>query len=210
MKQILVCITVSAVLVVAGCSTGPRRGAPAPVVRSQPAPVTSAKAPLESRAAPESISYPARDTSGTEIIPYATAPGAAEITPYSSDRPNAAEITAAPSMEPAAPVRSNNTAVLALLSSAGSQQQGGDMPGAAATLERALRIEPRNARLWHRLASLRLEQKQYRMAADLADKSNSLAPEDDNLRRANWRLIARSRSALGDSKGAQQAWEMAR
>lgn len=185
MRQILVCITISAALMSAGCSTGPRRGSPAPVVGSQPAPATGVKGATERAVVPESTAYPARESAGTEITSY-------------------------PARKPVAPTSSNNPAVLALLSNAGSQQQGGDIPGAAATLERALRIEPRNARLWHRLAALRLDQKQYRMAADLADKSNSLAPEEADLVRANWRLIARARSALGDSEGARQAWEKAR
>jgi len=202
MRQILLYITLGAALVSAGCSTGPRRGSPAPVVRTQPAPVTSVKGAAEIAVDSESIAYPARESSGADIMP--------ELLPYSISRPKPAEVTVYPSQEPPASARTNNGAVLALLSNAGRQQQGGDIPGAAATLERALRIEPRNARLWHRLAALRLDQKSYRMAAGLADKSNSLAPEDADLKRANWRLIARARSALGDATGAQEAWQMAR
>ena len=197
MKQVLVCITISAVLVSAGCSTGPRRGAPAPVVRSEAVPAAAATGAAQSAAAAESGVYPLQEPLEVEITPYVTGDS---ITPGVSPYPAA---------EPAAPVNSNNSAVVALLSNAGRQQQGGDIPGAAATLERALRIEPRNARLWHRLAALRLDQQQYRMAADLADKSNSLAPDDRELTRANWRLIARARSALGDSEGARQAWQKA-
>lgn len=186
------CIVIGAALVSAGCSTGPRRGAPAPVVGSQPVPASA------SRGAVESSAYPAGESTEAEITPYATG----ESMP--------AEITSTPMQAPAVPAHSNNSAVLALLSNAGTQQQDGDIAGAAATLERALRIEPRNARLWHRLASLRLDQKQYRMAADLADKSNSLARGDGDLTRANWRLIARARSALGESAAARDAWLRAR
>ena len=185
MRQILLCITIGAALVSAGCSTGSRRGAPAPVVGSQSGPATGVTG---------SITYPARESTGVETLPYS---GRDESASY-------------PVREPAAPAHSNSSAVVALLSSAGRQQQGGDIPGAAATLEHALRIEPRNARLWHQLASLRLDQKQYRMAADLADKSNSLAAGDRDLTSANWRLIARARSALGDSEGARQARQKAR
>jgi len=117
--------------------------------------------------------------------------------------------SAYPAREPKGSVGGGNPAVVALLSSAGQQQRGGDLAAAAATVERALRIEPRNATLWHRLASLRLDQKRYQMAAELAAKSNSLVQGDDVLRRNNWRLIARAKSALGDSKGARQALQKA-
>ncbi len=118
-------------------------------------------------------------------------------------------ISSYPAREPKETAGAGNPAVVALLSSAGRQQRGGDLAAAAATVERALRIEPRNATLWHRLASLRLDQKRYQMAAELAAKSNSLVQGDDVLRRNNWRLIARARSALGDSKGARQALQKA-
>lgn len=103
------------------------------------------------------------------------------------------------------PRQAQNPAVAALLSSAGRQQQEGDLNGAVATLERALRIEPRNPTLWHRLAGLRLQQGQYPMVADLAAKSNALAGVDYDLKRENWRLISRARHAMGDSAGARAA-----
>jgi len=196
MREILLCLTLAALLVTAGCSTAPipRRSAPAPVVRSEPPPAPQVLGRPDSAAAPESIPYPARN------------PIEPELTPYS-------DVQSRPpppiSAEPRAPVSTGNSAVVALLSSADKQQRGGDTAGAAATLERALRIEPRNARLWHQLALLRFEQQNYRMAADLADKSNSLAQNDGELTRANWRLIARARSALGDSAGARRAQQMA-
>lgn len=196
MREILVCLTIGALLLTAGCSTGPipRRSAPAPVVRPESAPAPQVLGRPDSAAVPESIPYPARDPLEPELTPYSDV----------QSRP-------APSTDGLrAPVSSGNTAVVALLSSANKQQRGGDVAGAAATLERALRIEPRNARLWHQLAVLRFEQQNYRMAADLADKSNSLAPNDAELTRANWRLIARARSELGDSAGARQAQQMAR
>ena len=110
--------------------------------------------------------------------------------------------------ESPAPVQATSVhgrAVVALLDNAGQQQAQGDYTAAAATLERALRIEPRNGHLWHRLAKLRMEQGQYRAAADLAERSNTLAGGDLVLQRDNWRLIARARRATGDIAGARAA-----
>ena len=64
---------------------------------------------------------------------------------------------------------------------------------AAASLERALRIEPRNAVLWNRLAHVRYEQKQYALASSLAAKSNTLAGRDAALRADNDRLIKQAK-----------------
>jgi predicted Zn-dependent protease len=84
-------------------------------------------------------------------------------------------------------------------------ERAGELEQAAATLERALRLEPRNAMLWHRLARLRLKQGQWRNAVDLAAKSNSLAGEDGNLQGWNWAVIAEAKERLGDAEGAAAA-----
>lgn len=92
----------------------------------------------------------------------------------------------------------NGPAVVALLEQAELQAQSGEGDQAAATLERALRIEPRNPWLWHRLAVLRLQQGRYQDAIDLASRSNSLAAGDERLQGGNAEVIARSRQALGN------------
>jgi hypothetical protein len=96
-------------------------------------------------------------------------------------------------------------AVTALLESAEVKEQSGALEQAAAILERALRLEPRNAMLWHRLARLRLKQGQWRNAVDLAAKSNSLAGRDRDLQGWNWAVIAEARERLGDTQGAAAA-----
>jgi Tfp pilus assembly protein PilF len=81
----------------------------------------------------------------------------------------------------------------------------GRLANAAASLERALRIEPRNPRLWHELAQVRVKQGQYAQAESVAARSNSWADTDNTLRGANWRLIAQTREARGDAEGARAA-----
>jgi len=96
-------------------------------------------------------------------------------------------------------------AVQVLMRRAEDQRRAGDYAAAAASLERGLRIEPRNARLWNRLAHVRSAQKQYGRVEQFAAKSNALAGADDALRADNWHLIAQSRTARGDRAGAALA-----
>ena len=88
---------------------------------------------------------------------------------------------------------STSRTVLALLDQATKQEQMGSPEKAAATLERALRIEPKNARLWHRLAVIRYEQGQYSLAESLAAKSSTLAQGDWHLKEKNAELIQQVR-----------------
>ena len=116
-----------------------------------------------------------------------------------------------PAAEPApeAQQRRENVAIAGLMESARADSAAGRLANAAASLERALRIEPRNPRLWQELARVRLKQGQFAQAESVAARSNSWAGEDKALRAENWRLIAQSREARGDSEGAKAALEQA-
>jgi len=100
-----------------------------------------------------------------------------------------------PALAPAADV---------LVRQAEQQRQGGDYVGAAATLERALRIQPQEPYLWNRLARVRLEQGLPGQAGNLAARSNALA-SDAALKQDNWAVIAAARRAAGDVAGAEEA-----
>jgi tetratricopeptide (TPR) repeat protein len=110
---------------------------------------------------------------------------------------------------PAAPPPKENIAIAGLMDSARADTSAGNLAGAAASLERALRIEPRNPRLWQELARVRLKQGQFAQAESVAARSNSWAGDDKALRAENWRLVAESRRARGDVEGAQAALEAA-
>ena len=88
------------------------------------------------------------------------------------------------------PARPQPPAVVALLEHAEQQANTGDLESAAASLERALRIDPRNPVLWHHLATVRLAQGQASQAEQLAVKSNSLASGNAAQQALNWQLIA--------------------
>lgn len=107
------------------------------------------------------------------------------------------------------PVPQHNTTVVALSETAHRQAAVGDIARARSTLERALRIDPRNASLWNELAHLYYRDEMFNKAANTAAKSNSLAGSDSNLRYDNWRLIARAREKTGDKNGARIAEENA-
>jgi tetratricopeptide (TPR) repeat protein len=80
---------------------------------------------------------------------------------------------------------------------------------AAATLERALRIEPRNAFVWSLLAQTQLRRDNYEQAESVAQKANSLARGNPYVELENWRVIAAARSGRGDAIGALQAQDRA-
>jgi tetratricopeptide (TPR) repeat protein len=110
---------------------------------------------------------------------------------------------------PEAQQRRENVAIAGLMESARADSAAGRLANAAASLERALRIEPRNPRLWQELARVRLKQGEYAQAENVAARSNSWAANDNALRAENWKLIAEAREARGDSTGAQAALETA-
>ena len=101
-------------------------------------------------------------------------------------------------------------AVVALLDRAEQQANTGDLDAAAVTLERAIRIDPRNAILWHHLATVRLAEGEAVEAEQLAAKSNSLAAGNHSLQARNWELIAQARHNRGDAAGARAAEQRAR
>ena len=86
-------------------------------------------------------------------------------------------------------------AAKSLLDKAESQQQAGDLSGAASTLERAVRIEARNPLLWNRLANVRLQQGHSDLAVEFASKSSEFAGSDESLKQNNTRIIDKANSS---------------
>jgi tetratricopeptide (TPR) repeat protein len=106
-------------------------------------------------------------------------------------------------------VMSGNPAVIALLDRARLDTESGQREAAGASLERGLRIEPRNAWLWLELAQLRLAQGQYAQAIALARKSISFAGRERRLLALDWRVIGNARVAQGNAAEAEQAFKLA-
>jgi len=107
------------------------------------------------------------------------------------------ETAPVPAPPPAA--RTETIAVAGLMENARADVAAGRLSNAAASLERALRIEPRNPRLWQELARVRLQQGQYAQAESLAARSNAWAGGDTALRAENARIISEARELSGRS-----------
>lgn len=164
-----------------------------PVATPPPAAPTGAPAPANATVAmttPPAVSPP-------EPIP-APVPVARPPRPTAPATPPA-------DLPPAEISRDGNQAVVALLESADKYVKSKQLDKAGAALERALRIEPRNAGIWHDLAQIRLHQGQYQQAESLATKSNNLAGDNRALQARNWKLIGSSRKAAGNRAGAEEA-----
>jgi Tfp pilus assembly protein PilF len=111
-------------------------------------------------------------------------------------QPAPVETSPPPPVEQPAPSSTarESVAVAGLMDSARSDAGAGRLAEAAATLERALRIEPRNPRLWQELAHVRLQQGDFPQAESLAQRSNSWAGSDTALRAENARIIEQARA----------------
>lgn len=103
---------------------------------------------------------------------------------------------------PAAP---RETAAGSLLADAHRAIEKGQFNKAEVTLERALRVEPRNPGLWHEMARVKYGQKQYGQAIQFCLKANSLAGRNSSLIRQNWYLIANAYDAMGEKGQAAAA-----
>ncbi len=126
------------------------------------------------------------------------------------DQPDTTQPPSGPTRELApAKEAATGSVIIALLEDADRYSTIGKREQAAASLERALRIEPKNPLLWNRLGLVRLQQGRWNQAVALAQKSNSLSGNKVRLQSNNWKIIAQAKAAMGDKAGAKQARQMA-
>lgn len=100
--------------------------------------------------------------------------------------------------------------VLALLTVARDQEGRGDLGSASASLERAMRIAPREPQVLYRLAQVRLAQGDAAQAEQLAQRGLAYAADRPTLQAGLWNLIAEARDKQGNQAGAAEARERAR
>jgi tetratricopeptide (TPR) repeat protein len=148
----------------------------------------AAQGPAETRPAP----VPAGAPPAGSAQPVPAIPG---------QPPGAAERPAAP------PPRQFHLgpAASALVAQAHQQAMGGDYGQAAATLERALRIEPDNPLVWIELGRIRLAESNPAQADAMGRKALALATGDPAAQSSAWRLIADSLRARGNNGEAAEA-----
>ncbi len=93
-----------------------------------------------------------------------------------------------------APAQSNSASTT-LIETASRQYELGELDQAAASLERALHIQPNNPATLHYLGVLRLQQGQYQQAETLAARSNIRVGRNVELRNRNFQLIQAAQQA---------------
>jgi len=76
---------------------------------------------------------------------------------------------------------------------------------ATSVLERAQRINNRQAEVWSRLAWLSLQQNKTQQAIEHARRANSYAAQNHKLLSANWQIIAEAYTVLNQTQKAAQA-----
>jgi tetratricopeptide (TPR) repeat protein len=96
-------------------------------------------------------------------------------------------------------------ATAALVAQAHKQETGGNYEPAAATIERALRIEPENPLLWIELGQIRLSEGNAAQADGMGRKALALATGDAQAQSSAWRLIADSLRARQRNQEAADA-----
>jgi len=133
--------------------------------------------------------------------------GSAQPSPSGPQAP--IPVTPVPPAQPSVPSPAKQfhlgPAASALVSQAHQQSAGGDTTQAAATLERALRIEPDNPLVWIELGRVRLAENNATQADAMGRKALTLASGDAAAQSSAWRLIADSLRARGDNGGAADA-----
>jgi len=115
-----------------------------------------------------------------------------------------------PGQPPAAPARPArqfrlSPASTALVAQAHKAASSGDFGLAAATVERAMRIDPDNPLLWIELGRVRLSAGDFGQADSMGRKALSLATGDPRAQSSAWHLIADALRALGRNQEAAEA-----
>lgn len=138
-------------------------------------PVVNNQTPTMPMTQPAQIQPPVQAPMGTNTVAVATP----------AQTPPAAQAPPAPT---------GGNAVKVLLDDARKAVQENRLDKAASSLERAVRLEPRNASIWYDLAQIRLHQKNYAAAEQMANKSISFTKNEDLIKR-NQQIISAAQSA---------------
>lgn len=139
-------------------------------------------------------------------IPSSTTPPPPTEQPGSAVPPTE---TPTPPVRPAPRTFRLGPAANSLATQAQGLSTSGQHAQAAATMERALRIEPDNPLVWLELAKIRLAGGDTAQAENLARRALALSSGAPREQSAAWRIVAEARRAKGDNLGAREAEEKA-
>ncbi len=136
--------------------------------------------------------------------PNAPSPQTQPSGPQSSRAPSTGPLSPIPAppaqpVPPSPPPRENHlsAATHSLVTQARAQMSHGDLDGASATLDRALRIEPNNPLLWIELGRLRIAEGDGHQAEGCGRKALALASGDRGTQAQAGRLLADALRAQG-------------
>lgn len=175
--------------------------APEPLTPEQQAVATEQNTPVDLQPQAPVTSEQATDTSAVPPIVINNANGSVVVEEPKQELP----IPVIPQFQPLETFAPLSPAVSALASAATQNTQSGKLEAATTILERAIRIEPRNATLYYKLALLKLKNSKPREAEDLAKKAALLAANDALIKKHSWLLIAKCRDVQGNVEGAKEA-----
>lgn len=195
----LACLLLGLMLAFTGCTKPPVRGYPRPTVYdrpSRPQPKVSPKKETDiGKQAPQPGEPP-------------PAPGRAGAAP-AYDKP-IGTIGTQPKVASSGGGDYLLAVVTPLADQASRQLANGELDKAQTTAERAVRIDPNNADLWHLMGKIQLARKNFSQAEQLARKSNLLAKGNKDLQARNWRMIAESLRRRDNITAAEAAMAKAR
>jgi tetratricopeptide (TPR) repeat protein len=143
-------------------------------------------------------------------VPAPTSPPIVVTTPLPAPTPlppsgPAQAPTPTPAPPPGPPTRTYKlgAAAQSLVTQARAQADQGDLDAAAGTLDRAIRIEPRNPLLWIEYGKLKLEQNDARQAEGHGRKALSLATGDRSAQAEANKVIAEALKSQGRTQEAR-------
>ncbi len=170
----------------------------------QEIPTATSSAP----SAPKPAVVPAPQPGGPVVraLPDVEAPGARMI-PLPESGAGAVSLAPPGAIALPAPTPARAPAIAELLAKAEQSSAQGQYEAARANLERAVKIAPRDAELWQKLATVSYAQGDWAQAKSLAERSNSFASPGSALASRNWTLIGNAELKLGNQSGAAAAFE---
>ena len=136
------------------------------------------------------------------LVTGCATPGTAPVIEDAGQAPIEREGSDATRADTTATAPQTANATLALVSEARAASAAENHANAVAYLERAVRIEPRNARLWIELSAAHLANGNVTAAHQHARKAIALAGQDSALNRMAWLAFADVRDAQGSAAEA--------
>ncbi len=124
--------------------------------------------------------------------------------PYASIPDDKTSSSKVETRNPSIEKRSNSSAVDSLILQARAEMMVGKHLTAESKIERGLRIDPENPKLWTLLAKAHYGQSNYSQSISMARKAIQFS-RDDDLTARNWRLIKQAGKKSGDTFAVKEA-----